>query len=196
MRVPRPSPALVVASLALLLAAGGGAFAAVRSTGSAVNIVDATKAAQVAQVTASGALKVSGSLTATQASASNFVRATVFGLAGSSGCVVVLAPPAGKALIVTGVEVDTFDDPSPGAGQHVSLDVSSCSTQVADVNPPSVGATVLPFQPGLVVPAGSNLSAFVSGALQAEVYAYGYLVSASSVSSVTAQQTGNPGLNR
>jgi hypothetical protein len=181
--------------LALLLAAGGGAFAAVRSTGSAVNIVDATKPAQVAQVTASGALKVSGSVTATQASPSSYVQGTLLGLTNSSGCKPVLTPPAGKALIVTGVQIDTYADPTPGSANWVDLSIM-CGAPVANVNPPGVGPTVLPFQPGLVVPAGSSLSAQALGGVQAEVYAYGYLVSASSVSSVTAQQSGDAGLNR
>src|SRR2546423_1356342 len=58
MRLPRPSPALVIACIALLLAAGGASYAAVKATGSAVNVVDPTNAAQIAKVDASGKLLV------------------------------------------------------------------------------------------------------------------------------------------
>lgn len=48
----------VVACLALLLAAGGTAYGTVQATGSAVNVVDPTHAAQIAKVDASGRLLV------------------------------------------------------------------------------------------------------------------------------------------
>ena len=73
MRIPRPSVALVIAVFALLLAAGGSAFATVKLTGSAVNIVDPTVATQAAKVSSGGSLQVGGSLTATQAAPVNFV---------------------------------------------------------------------------------------------------------------------------
>src|SRR5947209_6026786 len=58
MRLPRPSPALVVACLALLLALGGASSAAVRATGTAENIVDPVNPAQIAKVDATGKLLV------------------------------------------------------------------------------------------------------------------------------------------
>src|SRR4051812_26658372 len=51
-----PSPALVVACIALLLAAGGVSYAAVKATGTSVNIVDPTTATSVAKVSARGEL--------------------------------------------------------------------------------------------------------------------------------------------
>src|SRR2546423_5624520 len=66
MRLPRPTPALVIACVALLLAVGGGSYAVATSTGSAVNIVDPTDPAQIAKVNSAGKLLVgdaSGALT-------------------------------------------------------------------------------------------------------------------------------------
>jgi hypothetical protein len=183
MRLLRPSPALVVALLALLLAAGGGAYAAVRSTGSAVNIVDKTTAANVAKVSSGGSLQISGSVTATPTSATNYLRAARFGLS-SISCQPVLAAPTGKAMIITEVVVDTFSDPSPGSGQAVGIWVGSggtCNEEVADVNPPTVGPQVVTFSPGLTVPAGSFVGVDVRGNVQAEAFVYGYSVSSTSV---------------
>ncbi len=55
MRFALPSPALVVACLALLLAAGGVSYAA---TGNAINITDLVTAANKAKVDAAGKLNV------------------------------------------------------------------------------------------------------------------------------------------
>jgi hypothetical protein len=190
----RPSPALVVAVLALLLAAGGGAFAAVRSTGNPVNIVDGTSAANVAKVSSSGSLQVSGSVTVSQASASNYLRGAAFGLS-STACQSVLSPPSGKAMIVTEVVVDTFSDPSPGSAQAVGIWLGSggCQQEVADVNPPTVGPAVVNFAPGLAVPAGATLSVDVRGAIQAEAFAFGYAVSSSSVPPLVGSGVAAPG---
>jgi hypothetical protein len=56
MRLSLPSPALVVACLALLVAAGGVSYAA---TGSSVNIVDPITATSKARVSSAGKLYVS-----------------------------------------------------------------------------------------------------------------------------------------
>ncbi len=50
MRRFRPSPAFVVACVALLLAAGGTSVAAVRATAGAVNVVDPVIPSQIARV--------------------------------------------------------------------------------------------------------------------------------------------------
>jgi hypothetical protein len=195
MRVRPPSPALVVALLALLLAAGGGAFAAVRSTGNAVNIVDGTTAANIAKVSSGGSLQVSGSVTSTPTAATNYLRGAAFGLS-STACRVVLTPPSSKAMIVTEVVVDTYADPSPGSGQAVGIWVTSggsCSQEVADVNPPTVGPAVVQFSPGLTVPAGSSLAVDVRGGVQAEAFAYGYSLSASSVPPIAGAGSSAPG---
>src|SRR5689334_18408383 len=58
MRLRLPSPALVIACLALLVGAGGVAYGTVKSTGQAVNIVDPTSASYAAKVDPAGTLRV------------------------------------------------------------------------------------------------------------------------------------------
>lgn len=58
MRRRLPSPALVIACIALLLALGGTSLAALNATGSAVNITDPKTAANKAKVDATGRLQV------------------------------------------------------------------------------------------------------------------------------------------
>jgi len=191
MRFPRPSVALVIAVMALLLAAGGGAFAAARATGSSVNIVDPSVATQMAKVSSGGALQVGGSVTATQAAPVNFVRASAVGL-GSGRCTTVMTPPSGKALVLTQVQIDVYQDPSPGLGESVALYRGagcSFSDVIADVKPPTIGATVLPFAPGVAIPAGSAVSAAADDSVKAELYLLGYAVSASSVPAAPAAST-------
>jgi hypothetical protein len=93
---------------------------------------------------------------------------------------------------VTAAQVDVFSDATPGPDNYISLYLGNCSQIVADVNPAAVGATVLNFGPGLAIPAGSQLSARASGGVQAEVYAYGYSTSASSVPAVAESGQGGP----
>jgi hypothetical protein len=177
----RSTAALVVACLALLLAAGGGAYATVSTTGNPVNIVDPVSA-KAAQVSNTGALKVTGTVT-TNTSPGNFVSAAVLALASNSGCVTLLAPPAGRALVLTQVTVNTYINPTPGVSNLLRVvDGPGCSgPTLATVNPGSVGATVVPFGSGVGIPEGSAVSAFVAGNIQAEAYAYGYTVSSGSV---------------
>ena len=184
----RSTAALVVACLALLLAAGGGAYATVRTTGNPVNIVDPVSA-KAAAISNTGALKVTGTVT-TNSSPANFVSAATLGLTSSSGCVTLLAPPAGRALILTQVTINTYINPTPGISNLVRvINGPDCNgPAVATVNPGSVGATVLPFGTGVGVPAGSAVSAFAAGNIQAEAYTYGYTVSSSSV--VVSSSTG------
>jgi hypothetical protein len=163
-------------------AAGGVSYATVKATGSAVNIVDPIVATQAAHVSATGNLQVTGSVTATPAIPSNLVSSAVTGLNSGSGCVMVIAPPSGKAMVLKQVTVDTFFDPSPGNGQNdVLYKGTTCGTPFVDVNPPTVGATVLPLEPGIAIPAGTAVWARAGAQIRAEVYAYGYAVSSSSV---------------
>jgi hypothetical protein len=94
--------------------------------------------------------------------------------------------------IIRNVKVDVFTDPTPGAGQRVDIFAgNACGILVADVNPPGVGVTLWPFDPGVAIPAGSSLSVNVAGAVQAEVYADGYTVPAAAVpATLPAHTTG------
>jgi hypothetical protein len=136
-------------------------------------------------------MTVDGTVTAQQAAASTFQHSAVLGLTGNRGCVVIAQPPANKALIVREVRVDVFNDPSPGPSQTVSIFAGlGCNTIVGDVNPPTVGQTVVPFDPGIGVPAASGLSAFASGSVQAETYTDGYSVPSSQVPASAVSQSG------
>src|SRR5262245_36370971 len=122
----------------------------------------------------------------------NWFHATRFGIDQGTGCTLVAEPPPGKALVVRQVRVDTYADPTPGPGHAVVIVVgSSCVTGVVgDVNPATVGQDIMTFDPGLGVPAGSHLLAFVTGALQAEIYTDGYLVPAKQVPATTVSIEG------
>src|SRR2546425_5723374 len=98
MRLPRPSATFVIAVLALLLAAGGGAFAAVTVTGSAVNIVDPAVSTRIAHVDSNGHLVVAGAL-APAVPKSPFWRATYATKPADGGR--LLIEPTAATLAVT-----------------------------------------------------------------------------------------------
>jgi hypothetical protein len=198
-RFSRPSAGTILGALALFVALGGTAMAAA----TVVNIADPTTPSRIAHVDSNGKLEVSdggGSLTVdgtvnTQGTApSNYVH--VFGFANStSGCSVVARPPIGKAMIVRDLRIDVYQDPSPGIGQLVAVySDATCSTLVGDVNPSTVGETVLPFDPGLGIAANSGLSITAQGSVAAEAFTDGYSVPASQVPAVGAalSHTGPP----
>ena len=143
MRLHRPSPALVVACLALLLAAGGASIAAVRSTGQAVNVLDPTTGAG-ALVDSSGRVEVgdgSGQLTVDGTVGQRMLSAqTPWSAAVATGAsVVAIAGPGGKSqpLGVTSISaaIDTGGTPiaewALEAG-HVPASATDCSGIVVD----------------------------------------------------------------
>jgi hypothetical protein len=165
-------------------------------SGSNVFVTNSTTGKR-AVVSSTGALSVGGSVTATEASPQSFIvgAADPTTAVGTDIFTPLATPPAGKAIVVTSVAVDTFQDDTPGSGEYIGIAISktdaTCGNVVAnppaglnlaDVNPGSVGATVMPFQPGVVVPAGRALCVQNTDEshLGAEVFAYGYLVPAAS----------------
>jgi hypothetical protein len=73
------------------------------------------------------------------------------------------------------VRLDVYKDPSPGLGRNVTLySDKTCASAIADVNPPSVGQTVVPFDPGFGIPAGSGLSMRTARSVSAESFVDGY----------------------
>lgn len=188
MRFSRPSTGTILGAIALFIALGGTALAA---TATVVNIADPTTPAHVAHVDASGRLEVGdgsgpltvdGTVTTQQATPANYVHVATLGLTSGRGCVEIAAPPTNRAMIVTDVKIDVFSDPSPGPDQYVRVfSDPSCQTAVADVNPSGVGQTLVPFEPGVGIAAGSQLSAIVSGSVEAEAYTDGYAVAQSVV---------------
>jgi hypothetical protein len=188
MRFSRPSTGTVLGAIALFVALGGTALAA---TGTVVNIADPTNAANLAHVNPAGALQTTGSVTNTVtvqiAPPSAYIHTTTFAVTSTRGCLVLATPPAGKAMVVREARVDVFGDPTPGPDQDITIySDTTCTKQVADVNPGTVGETVLPFDPGLGIPANSGLSARATGAAEAEVYTDAYSVPSGSVPAIAA----------
>jgi hypothetical protein len=196
MRISRPTTGTVLGAIALFVALGGTAIAAGATV---VNIADPAKPANVAHVDASGRLQVGGAAAVTNtvntelAPPSAYVHSTTFAITSGRGCLLLAQPPAGKALIVREVRVDVFGDPSPGPDEDIVIySDNSCTNQVADVNPATVGETVLPFDPGLGIPVGSGISARATGSVEAEAYVDGYSVSATSVPAASPATTSQP----
>jgi hypothetical protein len=195
MRIGKPSPALVVAIIALFVAAGGTAYAA---TGSLINITDPVNAAQKARVDTagrlnvgdgSGALTIDGSTTSRESPTNLLFRSQAFPY---GTCSVLATPPAGRALIIKSIAVDVVGLTSPpGGGTYAGFWLgsgSSCESFVMDINPPGVGLINQPFEPGLAVPAGKSLMVY-SNAISSEVFAFGYSVPASAVPAAAAVAT-------
>jgi hypothetical protein len=190
MRFSRPTTGTALGAIALFLALGGTAFAAGATV---VNIADPATPANVAHVDASGRLQVNGAAAITNTvnteltPPSAYLHRTTFAIVNSRGCLVLARPLAGKAMVVREVRVDVFGDPSPGPDENlVIFNDSTCTNQVADVNPATVGETVLPFDPGLGIRANSGISARATGSVEAEAYVDAYSVPSASVPSTPA----------
>jgi hypothetical protein len=179
----------IIVTFAVLLLIPIGAWAV---TGSNVFVTDASTGS-TAKVDASGSLqtRVKGSvpLSAPTASAihSPLLSPTT---CASDPCSEVIAPPAGKALIVTSIHVSAWSVPSPGPGERVLFQRSvdgSCNAASLNVvydvaHPGGVGDTVLTYSPGLTVPAGSALCARTSdAALSVDLSAFCYAVAPGAV---------------
>jgi hypothetical protein len=138
----------------------------------AVNIADPSATTRVAKVDVGNRLAVQ------EVPPSTYFHAANYDVDTGSGCVVLATPPAGKALIIRDVRVDAWKDPTPGQGQYVGIFANaSCNyPDVAEVNPATVGQTMVPFDPGLAIPNGSSLSVLVGGSVGVAVYVDGYQV--------------------
>jgi hypothetical protein len=158
----------VLAALAAACSANAANAAATQ-----VNITDPNAATRAAHVEPGNRLAVQ------EVPPTNFYHNSNFGLNAGSGCQQIAIPPAGKALVIQDVRINVYADPSPGLGQFVYLslgfDCSSASV-VGDLDPPTVGQTVVPFGSGLTIPASSALSILVGGSVATEAYVDGYTV--------------------
>jgi hypothetical protein len=131
-----------------------------------------------ANVDAAGSLQTSAAPPASFYRNSHIVLGPTF--------VSVAKPPTGTALIVTSIHVDTIADPTPSTTARVGFDVmdANCNTPTAvvdDINPATLGVTVLPFEPGLAISSGKALCALEQGSVHAEVFVFGYTVPAGAV---------------
>jgi hypothetical protein len=191
MRLGKPSPAMVVAIIAVVIATTGTAFAA---TGQLVNIVDPSNASRAAKVDAagklnvgdgSGSLTVDGTTTSRESVPSTFFRSI---MVPTTTCTPLATPPANRALIIKSVALDTISiDSPPGGGKFAGLylGTNGCERLVLEINPPGVGLQNQPFEPGLAVPAGQKLWIHAFN-IFSEAYSFGYSVPASSVPAASA----------
>jgi hypothetical protein len=186
-RLRRPSPALVVAFVALVVALGGTALAA---TGQLVNIADGSKAANVAHVTNGGRLEVGdgdGPLTvdgqAAPAAPNTLVR--VEGAGTGSNCVALGSPPSGKAWVLTSARINLYSASGLGPTQFIALfnDPGCAGLSLADDTPTQLGTEAIDLGDGLAIPAGATLAVrgFGNATLNYEVFAYGHSVPAGQV---------------
>jgi hypothetical protein len=85
-------------------------------------------------------------------------------------------PPSGDFDVVTGVQVNTYVDSSPGLGTFVQFSQSACSEgaycEFVNVNPSTVGDTVIPLAPG--VPQGDDTVGLIFQGIEAELMVNGY----------------------
>ena len=147
-----------------------------------MNIADGTNAAQIAHVNAAGSLQVAGTVTTQLATPASYSHSAAFNVDSTRAWVQIATPPTGKAMIIRQVRVDVFADPSPGVGQNIQLYAGTgCSTTIADINPSGIGEVILPFDPGMALPAGAKLSANVFGSVKAEFFGDGYVVPSAQV---------------
>ena len=164
----------IIITFAVLLLFPVGAWAV---TGSNVFLTDAGSGQHA---TVGGA----GQLMATRAGAKSFVSGQTI-VDGGASDVVLLQPPSGKALIVTSVAGDIYQPVgTPGISFeyefHVSHNGVNCAppkTFVFQEHPTELGSTFVPFDPGIVVPAGRALCADV-GNVHVILSAHGYLIPA------------------
>jgi len=122
-----------------------------------------------------------GQLTTSPADASTYRSFSDANLnnSGSGGCQTLYTAPRGWSFVLTQVTIDAWADPTPGAFNGAAIYMGSgCNRLIADWNPPTIGSFVFPFSPGIVVPTGHSLAAYVNGGVKAEAFGYGYLIPA------------------
>ncbi|HUD69303.1 MAG TPA: hypothetical protein VMQ40_03590 [Acidimicrobiales bacterium] len=123
-----------------------------------------------------------GQLTTTPADVSRFRSFTDANLnsGGASGCQTLYTAPRGWTFVLTQITIDAWADPTPGAFNSTAIYMGTgCDRLIADWNPPTIGSFVFPFSPGIVVPRGHSIAAYVDGGVKAEAFGSGYLIPAS-----------------
>ena len=132
-------------------------------------------------MTPGGRLKTDAGTVTWPTTPANFVSGHVDFDGSSDGCLTVLAPPAGRAVVVTQVTVV-----QPGGGRLDVYKGSGCvpANRIATgYTAGSVAPEPLALGPGIPIADGSELSANQPSPGTATVYAYGYLVDPASVPS-------------
>ena len=158
---------------------------ALANVGQVVNISDHSSAANFAKVDAGGKLAVGdggGSLTVdgkvADANLATAYRATGF-VTDGGGCTSVAIAPAGKAIVLTGIDIDAYSVGTSGTSFLIStIGASDCSGILTYHDFTARGERQLAFNPGVIIHPGQSLAMF-TGAMNAVVLATGYTVPAS-----------------
>jgi hypothetical protein len=101
-----------------------------------------------------------------------------------NGVSLTYTPPSGQSLVVTSIQIAANVVNEPFAAgivipRFVTISVSDGSPgyePIVSDSPSTIGTTVLPFEPGVLVPAGGSLKIDVSGTVTGIVFIFGYLV--------------------
>lgn len=104
----------------------------------------------------------------------------------------VAAPPSGKALVVKTLIIDVYEMSTPGVSAFLAFAIGKadvCETGYTYLDLPGIGPFTIPFEPGLVVPAGYSLYGYQTGGVSARTTVTGYLVPASSVPATPAARS-------
>ena len=159
---------------------------ALATAGQIVNISDRSGSAYFAKVDAAGKLAVGdggGSLTVDgkvgDANLATAYMATATIAAGS--CTAVATAPAGKAIVLTSIDIDTLFFGSGLPYVHSTIGASNCTGMDLTYHDfAERGERQLTFNPGLIIRAGQSL-AMDAHSMNAAVLATGYIVPASAV---------------
>jgi hypothetical protein len=177
------------------------------AVGVAVGLILAPAAAVAASVGVTSLIGASGTkaevtgagqLTSALADASRYRSFTDANLNGGGACQTIFTAPRGWSFVLTQITVDAWADPTPGAFNGAAIYTGTgCNRLIADWNPPTIGSFVFPFSPGIVVPAGHSLAAYVNGGVRAEVFGDGYLIPVTSARiatpvTVAPERAGSP----
>lgn len=199
-RRTRPSLALVLSGLAVVIALTGTAAAA----GQLVTIVDTTNG-QSARV-AGGGLRVNGSVTAREATPTDVVTAIGETFSNSpSFCLTIYQPPAGKGMMLTGYEVAAYSVGAPANLVRIFVSPTSSPCSFAGNSRligltaagPSPGTVTRQLDAGVAVPEGYAIYAnqfLPNGGTgnSATIAVDGYLAPASTVPAPTLKELGPP----
>jgi hypothetical protein len=174
-RLNIPSPAMIVAFIALLVALGGTALAA---SGQLVNIGDPADGSHKAAVSADGSLQVGvhGSVATTDVAQAHLIR-LVGGATGNS-CTDIASPPAGKAWVLTSMLVNVYVGTSFKTGDTMEIwDDTACHGRlIAEITPTKLGVIQIDLGEGVPIPGTGGVSVAVStGTLIGyHIFAYGH----------------------
>jgi hypothetical protein len=172
--------------------ATNGRHAAVDAKNGLVATVHDAASGKSAAVNSARQLQVGGSVIARPTFLTELFHAA--GNGSGTSCHVIATPPAGRALIVTELDMDVYGG-TPAANTFIPVySNSTCSGGPEwDVTPATLGTSHITFQNGFAVNAGQSVAAKVfSGNYSFELYVHGYTVPAGSVPAAAPNAPAQP----